>query len=43
MGSTNPGSRNSGFDLDKFQNVSEPQSPHLKEEVMIHSTSENGF
>lgn len=43
IGSTNPGSRNFGFDLDKFQNIPEPQYLHLKVGIIVHCTSENDF
>ena len=42
IGFTNPDYKNFGFQLDKFQHICEPQSPHLKE-VMIYSTLENYF
>lgn len=43
IGSTNPGSRIFGFDLDKFQNITEPQDLDLKVGIIIHSTSKNDF
>lgn len=41
VGSNNPASRNFGFDLGTFQNISEPQFPHLKVGIITYSTSKN--